>query len=263
MTANPVYIGRILEHEPHWTWFRLDRLPESLHRGDRIRVRPVNNHVDYPFRTGECTVLGVMGFCVHVEGLAWVDIAAIADMYHVYLTERPRRADVERVRSIDAALDLNEKQRQFDREFPRTPIAAGDRVRWWPDVTDLGTPAAHARYIDGVVMKFDPLCIRVTSSHGFTERCPGGWLMPPVGGVVDTSISLGLVRRRPYAPGEKLTDRHPDSVIAQVVEETLAKHPGLAKLQKRTRPDGFDQRQVDAARAALLAPALPRYPRTR
>jgi len=29
------------------------------------------------------------------------------------------------------------------------------------------------------------------------------------------------------------------------------------------RPDGFDQRQVDAARTALLAPASPRYPRSR
>jgi hypothetical protein len=33
--------------------------------------------------------------------------------------------------------------------------------------------------------------------------------------------------------------------------------------ERPTRADGFDQRQVDAARAALLAPASPRYPRSR
>lgn len=36
-----------------------------------------------------------------------------------------------------------------------------------------------------------------------------------------------------------------------------------AVLATPRRPDGFDQRQVDAARAALLASAPPRYPRTR
>lgn len=34
-----------------------------------------------------------------------------------------------------------------------------------------------------------------------------------------------------------------------------------AVLASQRRPDGFDQRQVDAAKAALLAPAPPRYPR--
>lgn len=145
------------------------------------------------------------------------------------------------------------------------------------------------------------------------------------------------VAPRPYAPGEKMTDRHPDSVIAQVVEETIAERmakegalciepwmkpapiapellaqrdqmvresfencgaPALAsdcghavrdlgcamcfhravyaaqELRILTanhhtisaaprRPDGFDQHQVDAAKAALLAPAPPRYPRAR
>lgn len=187
----------------------------------------------------------------------------------------------------------------------------------------------------------------------------------------DEEILVGYARRViPYAPGEKMTDRHPDSVIAQVVEETIAAHakpiepvsandyvfappsaleieryrlreqggalyidtehgpikvtadptlrvdeirldngvgvfhiepdpPDLAERQAArvaehqrreagymplksapsipaapaalgrpipgidTRPDGFDQHQVDAARAAMLAPAPPRYPRSR
>lgn len=271
----------------------------------------------------------------------------------------------------------------------RADIKPGDAVRWWPDGHDGAGQAVSDRYIDGTVTAQSPLCIKVTGSHGFTERIPGGWRLPAVGGVVDTSVSPGTIQRlnqverRPYAPGEKMTDRHPDSVIAQVVEETIEKWiahlatpiavrgpyaplpapsepafrlfeqdgalyvdtkagpvkitadptlrlnevrldngvgvfhiepdpPDLAQRQAARvaermakegalciepwmkpapvapellaqrdrmvtesyercglpavpagRPDGFDQHQVDAARAALLAPATPRYPRPR
>lgn len=107
------------------------------------------------------------------------------------------------------------------------PIWVGDHVRWWPDGKDAGKPRLD-RYIDGVVERWaapHPM-IRATASHGFAERCMGGWLVPAVGALMDTSVSPGTIERlpRPYAPGEKMTDRHPDSVIAQVVEETIEKH---------------------------------------
>lgn len=251
-------------------------------------------------------------------------------------------------------------------------LKPGDAVRWWPDGHDDDDRALVDRYIDGTVTALRPLCIRVTGSRGFTERIPDGFLVVTVGAVLDTSISPGTIQRlnpapRAYVPGEKMTDRHPDSVIAQVVEETIAKqvehlatpikvrspgepafrlfeqdgalfvdtqagpikitadptlrpneiafvqpvageafrgvdrsatpeklsgavlqksapaqpgkqwvapviceHPGYNAVFQidpdpppTTRPDGFDQRQVDACKAALLAPAPPRYPRTR
>lgn len=141
---------------------------------------------------------------------------------------------------------------------------------------------------------------------------------------IDECLNCLTLKPRPYAPGEKMTDRHPDSVIAKVVEETIEKQvkhlttpivttcpgyngvfhidpdpPDLADRQAARvaehqcreaeqlasgpfdydvphydgilkapyeqpaagRPDGFDQGQIDAAKAALLAPVPPRYPR--
>lgn len=204
------------------------------------------------------------------------------------------------------------------------------------------------------------IMVDVNHPTGATHRfviCKCGGLAMHMPGVDLCKACLGAQAMRPYAPGEKMTDRHPDSVIAQVVEETIAKLPGggsftfttpwikagdlpcashprpvqngvfriepdppdlaqrkaarvaehqraeverMAKedalciepwmkpapvapellaqrdrmmresyercgipMAPAPRPDGFDQRQVDAARAALLAPAPPRYPRSR
>ena len=84
--ANPVHVGRIEAHGPEWLWFQLDRNAEALRKGDRIRVRPVSE--EWPFRTGISVVLGVMGSIVHLERGVWRDIAAVADMDHVYLVGR-------------------------------------------------------------------------------------------------------------------------------------------------------------------------------
>lgn len=113
----------------------------------------------------------------------------------------------------------------------------------------------------------------------------------------DEEILVGYARRvKPYAPGEKMTDRHPatpEKLSGAVICTTPGYNgvfhiepdpPDLAErraarvaehqrreMQERaargavhaaaTRPDGFDQHQVDAAKAALLASAPPRYPR--
>jgi hypothetical protein len=240
----------------------------------------------------------------------------------------------------------------------RTP-----RLAYLVNPVDVAAMLARLPFIGGAVVRLGEteqfemhtdvgyVTVIADRSHprGCTHRfvvCACGALALYVTGVekcTACAIAGGSAPARPYAPGEKMTDRHPDSVIAQVVEETIAKHPGLAKLQKRTgyqplapqpepafrlfnqdgslyvdtkhgpikvtadpsvetpriittcpgyngmfhipvrfdnevmaavegdvgcfdppaRPDGFDQRQVDAARAALLAPVPPRYPRNR
>lgn len=167
---------------------------------------------------------------------------------------------------------IEEAWRRFDREYPNSEIKIGDRVRWWPQVTWLGTPAADARYSDGIMVDRDVIRIE---SHG-----PNGWSSKD-GLVGDWRSCAGQCVRKlrevsvdtAHGPIKITADPTPN---LESVDDTMRPrrgpfdydvpdYSGILKepYEQPARPDGFDQRQVDAARAALLAPAPPRYPRIR
>lgn len=175
---------------------------------------------------------------------------------------------------------IEEAWRRFDREYPRSEINIGDRVRWWPYITALGTPAVDARYSDGVIVDRDTIRIESHGSNGWSSKdgLVGDW----------RSCAGTLVRRLPIkisttCPGYNAVFRiEPDPPdlaerrAARVAEHQeqerrgpfdydVPSYEGILKAPYEqtavSRSDGFDQHQVDAAKAALLAPAPPRYPR--
>jgi len=292
---HPVYIGRILEHASGWGWFRLDRAvnsaPPGLQPGDRIRVRPVNE--DSPFRTGECRVLGTFDDFVHVERGAWQDIAAIADMDHVYLTERGDRrhpyAPGEKMtdRHPDSVIaqvveETIEKQVAFLEQPHPTPKLVQKRTGYQP-LPAQPEPAFRMCEQDGALYvdtKDGP--IKVTADP--TVRSDEVRFAQPAP-IPESVIAARdeLVRRtheamgipadvfrgvdRSATPaklsGATLQKSAPATPSKQWVTPLVYEDRPELELAPLRRPDGFDQRQVDAARAALLAPAPPRYPRAR
>lgn len=251
---------------------------------------------------------------------------------------------------------LEEAWRRFDREYSAGEIKIGDRVRWWPEATWLGTPAANARYSDGIMVDRDVIRIESHGPNGWSSRdgLVGDWrscaghcvrklaevsvdtpagpikvtadptvpprevrFVQPGAGDADLGAALERARQHPPAAGwslspptqpagyrpakidwEKLQNETPRVVttcpgynavfhiepdppdLAERQATRVAEHQrreaergpfdydvpdysGILKApyEQPARPDGFDQRAVDAARAALLAPAPPRYPR--
>lgn len=302
MTANPVHIGRILEHGNDWRWFRIDRsvsssCPASMLRpGDVIRVRAVNE--DAPFRTGECRVLDTFDDFVHVERGAWRDIIAIADMDHVYLTEcgdrrRPYapgekltdrhpdsviaqvveetiakhcKSGVPSARIADAIVSdsLDRMVEHLTKPIERPPID-------WAKLQKA--PAQPGR------KWVEPVEYRIGEDEMQTETPRVVTTCPGYNGVFHIEPDPpDLAQRRAARVAEH--QRHemqeqPARCQCQMRAMHLTKLVGgryrcaLCDLeieehcQPGWRPDGFDQRQLDAAKAALLAPAPPRYPRSR
>jgi hypothetical protein len=315
---HPVHIGRIANHSPNWTWFQLDRSTERLRVGDVIRVRPVSE--DAPFRTGECRVLGVFADFVHLERPAWTDIVAIADMDHVYLTERPRPyAPGEKMTDRHPDSVIAQVVEETIAKHPGMTKLVQKRAGYQP-LAPQPEPALRltakdgALYVDTkhgpVKVTADPTVPRdeVRFEHTILSADLDAMLAeyertrpgprPP--------IDFAKLQKAPaqpgrqwvepvvYEPGSKQRDAFTQAVSRAVAVQDLAQQGHITLEEARSlmqapqtpvrldnevmtategdmscfdppprRPDGFDQRQVDVARAALLAPAPPRYPRTR
>lgn len=260
MTAgagNPVHVGRILDHGPNWTWLQLDRGACALLRiGDIIRARPVSD--DAPFRTGKCRVIGALGSFVHVARGARLDIIALADMDHVYLTERGdrRKPYAPLPAQPEPAFRLFEQDGELHLDTKHGPFRVTSGTVTPEQISRLREDRRRA--IIGVDLGSEP------SRHVVvTGRAPDG-----VFHIEPDPPDLAQLQA-------KLADKHREIETAlQTAADTRAMFRGVdrsatpeklsgAVIASLRRPDGFDQHQVDAARAALLAPAPPRYPRPR
>jgi len=179
----------------------------------------------------------------------------------------------------------------------RVDIGCGDHVRWHPAEESPWGGMAVEGIAERVCERADGTrrltMLHVTAVHRGTSLGDRGFAL---GSLVDVTVAPGSaeVLRRAYAPDEKMTDRHPDSVIAQVVEETIAKqveflsqpHPTLAAIKKSApatpgkrwvTPVVYEDRPVPVVTTCPgynatfridpdppdLTPAPPRYPRTR
>lgn len=67
-----------------------------------------------------------------------------------------------------AAESMKQSWDAFDAAYPRRPPQVGDRIRWWPRVTYMGTPSADAEWLDGSVISLldGRLIMEVTARSG-------------------------------------------------------------------------------------------------
>jgi hypothetical protein len=147
----------------------------------------------------------------------------------------------------------------------RADIGCGDHVRWRPTIESPWGGMIIEGIAERVCERADGTrrltVLRVTAVHRGTSLGERGFAL---GSLVDVTVAPGTVvvlHRGAASRAAAVHDLAQQGHITSEQARGLMKAPQM--LEPVGRPDGFDQRQVDAARAALLAPAPRRYPRTR